>query len=243
MGKEIESNKAFINLLAFAKNCELWEERKKIICDELSKDLKRKEFIEKHLGENFKNLIPNKTLLDSLKRLIPYKLSNGFQSPDFGFQIEFLFTKRDIFEEKDFKIEIKLKDIATNCKVVNKKELKEIFIQLLYRIGYEIGYVQGMIDRIELDILILRNKGEFLFVNESIVNDLPEKTQYETSLQRVKMDTKKNKELHKFEKYIKDRYGLKNDTEYINHIRKILGYKNISYQSLEKSLGRYRKAK
>lgn len=160
----------FINIIKFANDPELWKNRKNRLLEILDKDLKRKDFIEKHLSENFRYLIADKKLQDSMINLIFCRLINPFQSPDATFMIYFDFSERKIFKENHFEIEVKLKDIATNCKVINKKELRETFHKLLYRLGYEIGYTQGMIDRIDLDLKIIKNEKEGLFIDESILD-------------------------------------------------------------------------
>lgn len=164
----VNNTEPFFNIVKFANDPDLWEKRKRLIYNEVEKDLKRKEFIEKHLSENFKNLIPNKALLDSMSQLIGYSLVKSFQSPDFKFILQFIFTDREIFNERYFKFEIKLRDISTKCKVTNKKELTNIFHKLLYRIGFEIGYIKGMMERIELDLKIIRDEREGFTISESI---------------------------------------------------------------------------
>lgn len=161
---------AFFNLIEFAINPQIWEERKEIVLKDLEKEFKRKEFIEKHLSENFTNLIPDTKLLNDLgnNNNIGFRLCNNYQSPNFKFILMFHFTTRKIFDESEFEFEIKLKDIATNCKVINKRSLRKIFHKLLLRVGYEIGYVQGMIDEIDLSVKILRNERETIKVKESI---------------------------------------------------------------------------
>lgn len=215
MEKIEEQETAFFNIVQFANDLELWRKRKQIIYDELEKDIKRKEFVENHLSENFKNLIPNKKLLDSLSMLIPYKLMNGYQSPNFKFLLKFFFTERIIFEEKDFEFEIKLKDIATNCKVTNKNELKKIFYKLLYRMGYEIGYVQGMMEEIELQLQILRDEREG-FVTKENIQDVS-KIFYDNAIKQTERYDRYEL-LFEYTEYIVENFNIKSQIEYYRFI-------------------------
>lgn len=193
---KVNESEPFFNIIEFANSPEIWTERKNIILNDLANDFKRKNFIEKHLSENFKNLIPDKQCLNSLTNIIGYSLSHS------NFRLRFDFTGREIFNEDYFEFEVKLKDIKTNCKVVNKKELTEIFQKLLFRIGYEIGYTQGMIDRIDLDLKILRNEREGIVVKESI-QDI-QKIFYDNSVKIVKQFPDYYYMLFQFEDYIKN---------------------------------------
>lgn len=188
----------FFNIIKFANNHKLWEEKKNILLKILNKDFKRKEFIEKHLSDNFVNLIPVAKLFNSIHGLIGYK---EIHSPQYKFSLRIDFTERkDLAENNFFEFEVKLKDVATNCKVTNKKELREIFSKLLFRIGYEIGYTQGMIDRIDLDLKILKNENESLFINESI-QDI-QKIFYDNSVNIVKQFPHYYHMLFQFKDYI-----------------------------------------
>lgn len=158
----------FFNIITFANNPKLWEEKKIIMLNILNKKLKQKEFIEKHLMENFKNLIPVVNLFNSIHNILGYKSIEDYQNQNYKLILIIDFIKRKDFKINSYEIEVKLKDVKSNFKVINKKELKTIFNELLYRIGYEIGYVQGMIDRIDLDMKILRNEKESLVIKENI---------------------------------------------------------------------------
>lgn len=164
MNKE-KNNDVFFNLIKFANNPELWEKNKNVMLNILNKDLQRKEFIEKHLSENFVNLIPNSKLLNSIQNLIGYKIING---DEYHFILKHNFSERKDFNLNIYEFEVELKNIATKPKVINKKKLKTIFNEMLFRIGYEIGYTKGVIERIDLDLKILRNEKDSLVINESI---------------------------------------------------------------------------
>jgi|GEM_PF-3888747 len=232
-----------LNIFEYSNNYEIWEETKEKFLKQIDEFFELKRFLEKHLKENFKNLIPSAELLNNLPRIVGYSKKNVFQDPDFKFSLIIYFTERDLFSniENKFSFEIKLKDISTNCSVTNKKELKEIFHKILFRTGVEAGYIHCLIQRYEVEIDIFRNEKDILIINENILNDLPLKTKYETTLQRVKNDIKKNIELHKFENYLKLKYKLKTDAEYIDKLRMKIGKNKIKYDTLEQSLRRYRK--
>ncbi len=221
----------------YEKYPENWEERKKKWNEHISELLDLKTFLEKHIKENFRNL-PAEDYYS-----IPYLDYVTPNKDNKVFIIGFSFTDRNDTKitENKFMFEIKPENIETKLTAINQKEFKEIFSKILFRCGYEAGFIQSLINRYETEIKIMRNEVDQLVIDENVINDLPLKTQYEATLQKVKKDVSKNKDLHKLEKYIKVRFTLQNDTEYLCFLRKKIGLKNISYNSLEKSLNRYRK--
>jgi len=234
-----------LNAFKFANNPELWEETKIWLLKGNKILQKLKDFLEYHLTTNFKYLIPDKKCLDNIDNIREKLVANtGWDYyGNYKFELIFFFTDYKDLSNDNFKkrVEIKLKDKETKCKVLNKKELKQIFQKALFRAGYEAGYIQSMIGRIEIEIDFFRNDKERLGIKENIISDLPEKTQYESTLQRVKNNSNRNSELHRHYNYLCKRFDLIGDSNYINFLRKQIGHKNISYTALEKSLDRYRK--
>ncbi|MBK8552802.1 MAG: hypothetical protein IPL53_17765 [Ignavibacteria bacterium] len=82
MEKSDNKDDVFFHIINFANDPELWEKRKEIINKDIAIDFKKKEFIEKHLSENFKNLINDQKLIISLGNFIGYA-PYPFLSPNF----------------------------------------------------------------------------------------------------------------------------------------------------------------
>lgn len=237
--EKVNNKQKIINIIKYANDPELWKEQKMIFDETLKKRFMEKEFVENQLSENFKNLIPNKRFFDNYPTIL-YKTGDFYLSGKFVLQ--FFFSKSKLFERNEFEIEVMLKNIGTNCSVTNKKELKDIFQTLLYRLGYEIGYIKGTIKRIELDIKLIRNEGEGLLIRETILDVI--KIYFDYSYNIVKKYPKYYHYLFPFLEYLLNNNIIQTEENFYSYIADILDSnqnKNIDRNTIENRIKRTHK--
>lgn len=165
MEKTNDYEDVFFNTIKFVNDPELWKERKLIMEGWIEEDLKKKEFITKHLSENFKNLFPSKEVQDFMSNT---NLYCHYSNSSGEFFLRFHFTPYKYQPEELFEFKVKIKDIETSPKIINKKELKDIFQKILFCVGYQIGFMQSYIERIDIEIAVINNDRETIKVKESI---------------------------------------------------------------------------
>ena len=163
------------SIVEFVLNPDKWVEIKNLFESSIKTYQLLKDFSKKHLNENFKNLIPGKECLDEIhimqcEQSKPFQIESYYDSYEEYFHLFIRFPESKGLEEKKFYIEIKLKDVATKCKVTNTNELKKPFIEMLERASWGQGYLQGMIDRIDIDINVITDNRNFLNTKYSILD-------------------------------------------------------------------------
>jgi hypothetical protein len=210
-----------INRLLYARNPDVWDKKKTNYKKQIEKLIKLNEYIIYLLTNDLKDL----------------KNFYGFR--------KFLscFCIREI-NERTIKFKF-LNDIKFDLNIEDKKkEIKKNFFLILFELGKVVGNRKMLIKDTDIFISILRNEKDKLIISESIINDLPKKVEYEKILKFIKENPRKWNIIHNYNKYLKDRYDLNSDSDYINKVNSELtkiGVRN-KYDTIEQSLHRYRKS-
>jgi len=206
MKKRDEQETAFFNIVQFVNDPKLWMKRKKEVKKWIEQNLEKKIFFEKHLSENFKNFYPSKDVLDFMHKP---NMHCWYDRSSENFHLKFHFTVYENQPDKLIEFVVRLKDVETSPKIKNKGELKNYFQRLMYCVGFEIGFLQAYIDRIDTDIAVLNNDRDTIKVTETIFD--VEKIFYENTVKIVEHYPVHYPMLFQFEKYIKNLEMKKND--------------------------------